>query len=105
MVFISSQVKHSALMLLSSFLGILLIILLFTKGVRIMGMIICDSDTRFTKFYLKNLFTNELERCTEKDFNEIVVRHRDCFELVYDGTNAQNFLIDGQIEARRERGK
>lgn len=68
-----------------------------------MEVIICDSNTRFNKFYLKNLFTNELERCSEKEFNEIVIKHRSCYDLVYDGTNAQNFIIDGEIEARRER--
>lgn len=69
-----------------------------------MKTIICDSDTKFNKFYLKNLFTNELERCSEKEFDEIVTKHRSCYELVYDGANAQNFVADGEIEARRERG-
>ena len=69
-----------------------------------MKTIICDSDTKFNKFYLKNLFTNELERCSEKEFYEIVTKHRSCYELVYDGANAQNFVADGEIEARRERG-
>ena len=55
------------------------------------------------QFYLKNLFTNELERCKEKEFDEIVTKHRSCYELVYDGANAQNFVADGEIEARRER--
>ena len=40
-----------------------------------MKTIICDSDTKFNKFYLKNLFTNELERCSEKEFDEIVTKH------------------------------
>lgn len=69
-----------------------------------MKTIICNSDTKFNKFYLKNLFTNELERCSEKEFYEIVTKHRSYYELVYDGANAQNFVADGEIEARRERG-
>ena len=69
-----------------------------------MKTIICDSDTKFNKFYLKKLFTNELERCSEKEFDEIVTKYRSCYELVYDGANAQNFVADGEIEARRERG-
>ena len=68
-----------------------------------MKTIICDSNTRFNKFYLKNLFTNKLEQCTEKEFNEIVIKNRGCFEIVYDGINAQNYIADGEIEARRER--
>lgn len=39
-----------------------------------------------------------------RDFDEIVTKHRSCYELVYDGANAQNFVADGEIEARRERG-
>lgn len=62
-----------------------------------------DNTTKFTKFYLKNLFTNNLEECSEQDFNEIVIRHRSLFELEYDTPNAQNFKINGEIEARRER--
>lgn len=69
-----------------------------------MKTIICDSNTKFNKFYLKNLFTNKLEKCTEKEFDEIVTKHRSCYELVYDGANAQNFISNGEIEARRERG-
>lgn len=68
-----------------------------------MKAIICDSNTKFRKFYIKNLFTNELEQCTEKEFNEIVTKHRALYELVYDGANAQNFICDGVVEARRER--
>ena len=40
----------------------------------------------------------------EKEFYEIVTKHRSYYELVYDGANAQNFVADGEIEARRERG-
>ncbi len=68
-----------------------------------MKIIICDNNTKFNKFYLKNPFTNELEQCSERDFDEIVIKNRSCYELVYDGANAQNFIIDGVIEARRER--
>lgn len=66
-------------------------------------IIVCDSNTKFTKFYLKDLFTGELERCSERDFDEIVTKHRDLYELEYDGANAQVFKIDGEVEARRER--
>lgn len=62
-----------------------------------------NSSPKFNKFYLKNLFTNELEQCTERDFNDIVTKHKNLYELEYDGANAQNFIIDGEIEARRER--
>lgn len=68
-----------------------------------MKAIICDSNTRFNKFYLKNIFTNELEACTEKEFDEIVTKYRSLYQLEYDGPNAQNFILDGEIEARRER--
>lgn len=68
-----------------------------------MKAIICDSNTRFKRFYLKNIFTNQLEECSEKDFDDIVIKHRELYERVYDGANAQNFIIDGMIEARRER--
>lgn len=67
-----------------------------------MKSIIYESNNKFNKFYLKNLFTNELESCTENEFNEIVINHRNCYVLVYDGSNAQNFIINGNIEARRE---
>jgi hypothetical protein len=62
-----------------------------------------DNGTKFTRFYIKNLFTNELEECSEKEFDEIVTKHRNLYELEYDGSNAQVFKIDGVIEARRER--
>lgn len=67
-----------------------------------MQIIIADGN-KYRKFFLKNLFTNELEKCSEKDFNSIVINHRNLYKLEYDGANAQNFLIDGVIEARRER--
>lgn len=68
-----------------------------------MNTIIYENSTRFNKFYLKNLFTNELEECSEDEFDEIVIKHRRCFDMKYDGANAQNFFINGEIEARRER--
>ena len=37
-----------------------------------MKTIICDSNTKYNKFYLKNLFTNELEKCTEKEFDDLM---------------------------------
>lgn len=68
-----------------------------------MNTIIYKSTTRFNKFYIKGLFTNELEQCTEEDFDDIVSKHRRAFDLQYDGINAQNFLLNGKIYARRER--
>lgn len=66
-------------------------------------IIVCDGN-KFNRFYIKNLFTNELERCTERDFDEIVTKHRELYQMEYDGANAQVFKIDGEVEARRERG-
>ena len=66
--------------------------------------IIYESYSSFNRFYLKNLFANELEECSEKDFEEFVIKYRSAYKRVYDGPNAQNFLINGVIEARRERG-
>lgn len=60
----------------------------------------------FNKFYLKNLFLdipNCLEECSEEVFYEVVYKHRSLFDLEYDGTTAQNFLLNGEIYARRER--
>lgn len=65
-------------------------------------MIIIADGNKYKRFYIKNLLTNKLERCSEKEFNEIIAKHRECFELQWDG-NAQNYLCDGVIEARRER--
>ena len=62
-----------------------------------------ESAPAFKKFYLKNLFTNELEECTEKEFDEIVVTFRNVFEMEYDGPNRQVFKNNGEIEAVRER--
>lgn len=67
-----------------------------------MSKIIIADGNKYKKFYIKNLFTNKLEQCTERDFDTIVINHRACYDMEYDG-NAQNFLIDGVIEARRER--
>ena len=49
-----------------------------------MKTIICDSNTKFNKFYLKNLFTNELEKCTEKEFDETVDKFANTDILVKD---------------------
>ncbi len=65
-------------------------------------IIVCDGN-KFTRFYIKNLFTNELEGCTEREFDTIVTKHRELYEMEYDGPNAQVFKIDGVVEARRER--
>lgn len=67
-----------------------------------MCVIIDSNGNKFRRFYIKNLFTNELERCSERDFDEIVTAHRSLYELEWDG-NAQNFIYNGVIEARRER--
>lgn len=68
-----------------------------------MAKIIVYDNNKYSKFYLKNLFTGELERCSERDFDEIVTKHRNLYEREYDGVNAQVFKIDGEVEARRER--
>lgn len=60
----------------------------------------------FNKFYLRNLFLAPLyplEECNEELFYQIVYTHRSLFDLEYDGTTAQNYLLNGEIFARRER--
>lgn len=57
----------------------------------------------FNKWYLKDLFTDELVECSQKDFDEIVIRFRSMYEMKYDGPNKQLFLHNGAIEAARER--
>ena len=54
-------------------------------------------------FFKKTYLQTTLKKCSEKDFNSIVINHRNLYKLEYDGANAQNFLIDGVIEARRKR--
>lgn len=68
-----------------------------------MAKIIVYESNKYSRFYLKNLFTGELERCSERDFDEIVTKHRNLYKLEYDGANAQVFKIDDEVEARRER--
>lgn len=70
-----------------------------------MGMIVYEGASRFKRFYLKDPFTGKLEPCTEEDFDNIVIKHRSIYEMHYDkdDINAQNFYIDGELEARRER--
>lgn len=69
-----------------------------------MGHIIFLDSSKFTRFFIKDLFSNELVSVSELEFDEIVTNFRDLYELEYDGPNAQNFIINGVIEARRERG-
>lgn len=59
--------------------------------------------SRFTHFYYLNILTEELEEVSEEEFDALVTKYRYLYELEYDGANAQNFLYDGQIAARRER--
>jgi hypothetical protein len=66
-------------------------------------VIYSDNVTRFSKFFLKDLFTNNLEECTEQDFDDAVTQYRSLYELQYDTPNAQNFILNGVVEARRER--
>lgn len=70
-----------------------------------MKQIIYESAPRFNKFYLMGLFTNELEECTENDFNEIVIKFRHLYDMKYDGPNRQLFMLHGEdvIAAARER--
>ncbi len=60
-------------------------------------------NTTFNKFYLKDLFTNELVECSRKDFEETVIPFRSMYEMKYQGPNKQLFLRNGTIEAARER--
>ena len=59
--------------------------------------------SRFNKFYLKDLFTNKLEECTESDFDATVTKFRNMYEMKYEGPNRQVFIRNGIIEAARER--
>lgn len=59
--------------------------------------------SRFNKFYLKDLFTNKLEECTEDDFDATVTKFRSMYDMKYEGPNRQVFLRNGIIEAARER--
>ena len=57
----------------------------------------------FNKFYLKDLFTNELIECSQEDFEKVVIQFRNMYEMKYDGPNKQLFLQNGTIEAAREK--
>ena len=47
------------------------------------------------------IMRNELIEVTEEDFDNIVIKYRSLYTMKYDG-NAQNFYINGKLEARRE---
>lgn len=65
-------------------------------------MIVYKSTTKFTKFFLRDLFSNKLKECSEKDFDEIVVKFRNMYDLVYaDNGKTQLFYCDGVLEAKR----
>lgn len=70
-----------------------------------MKIIICDSNTKFTKFWINDLFTNKLVKCPECVFDSVIIKHRILFDMKYDGVNAQIFINKetGLIEGRRER--
>lgn len=68
-----------------------------------MTMIYYQGGTKFNKFYLKDLFTDELIECSEEEFDSIITKHRDLYEMEYDGVNRQIFKHDGVIEGARER--
>ena len=66
--------------------------------------IIYVSNSRFKKFYIKDLFTNELEECSEELFNSVILQYRQLFEMEYQGPNTQIFRSkDGTVEGKRER--
>lgn len=66
-------------------------------------MIIYEVGSKFKKFYLKDLFTNELAECTEKEFDDCVTTHRNLYEIKYEDPNTQLYMLDGVVEAKRER--
>lgn len=65
--------------------------------------VIKQNGSHFNKFYLKDLFTNELTECTAEDFEDTVIRFRNLYEMKYDSPNKQLFLRHGIVEAARER--
>ena len=69
-----------------------------------MGYFIYESNSRFSRFFIKDLFTNELVPCSESDFDDLVISYRNLYTMEYDGPNAQVFMMNGIVEARRERG-
>lgn len=61
------------------------------------------SSSRWTKFYIIDLFTNELVACSETDFNELVIKYRSLYDIEYVTPNIRDFYIDGILQARCER--
>ena len=47
-------------------------------------MIIMNDNDRIVKYYESNLFTRAWEEITEKEFDSLVVKHRNCFRMEYD---------------------
>lgn len=67
-------------------------------------MIIYKGTKKFKRFYIRDLFTNELTECTEKDFNDLVITFRNLYTLEYtDNGNTQLFYSEGILEAKRSR--
>lgn len=58
------------------------------------------SKIKFTKFFMVDLF-DRLVPCTEQDFESVVGRFIDLYDMERDG-RAQNFYLDGELRARRE---
>lgn len=60
-----------------------------------MKTIICDSNTKFNKFYLKNLFTNELVELKARGYT--VIKEKDTIDgymdLLYDVLNEKKEYI------------
>ena len=56
----------------------------------------------FKKWQLVDLFTNELQDCSQDDFNDVVVDFRQCFDIEYHN-NYQDFIskMDNKLVARR----
>ena len=52
-----------------------------------MKTIICDSNTKFNKFYLKNLFTNELVELKARGYTVIKEKEPDTTEPTKDQLN------------------
>lgn len=68
-----------------------------------MRCFVYNDFSKFNRFYYENLFTEKLEEVTEEEFDALVLKFRNLYELEYDGPNAQNFLYYGRVIARRER--
>lgn len=67
--------------------------------------IIYVSNSRFKKFYIKDLFTNELKECSEELFDLTIISYRHLYEMEYQGPNTQIFRSkeNGTVEGKRER--